>query len=193
LKIIGLTGGIGSGKTTVAGFFAELGIPVYIADVEAKKLTERSKVIRRKLTALLGPKTYTEAGLNRPFVAKAIFNDANLLAEVNAIIHPKVGHHFNRWVKKQQAPYCIKEAAILFENGGYKNCDATIVVTAPLTLRMERLLKRDGTTKAAIEDRMAYQWPDEKKLKLADYHIENTDLKLTKTLVKELHKRLLRS
>ena len=193
MKIIGLTGGIGSGKTTVAGFFAELGIPVYIADVEAKKLMERSKVIRRKLTSLLGPKTYTETGLNRPFVAKAIFKDAELLAKVNAIVHPKVGHHFNRWVKKQQAPYCIKEAAILFENGSYKNCDATIVVTAPLALRMKRLLKRDDTTIAAIEDRVAHQWSDEKKLKLADYHIENKDLKATKSLVKELHRRILRA
>lgn len=187
MKIIGLTGGIGSGKTTVAGFFAELGVPVYIADIEAKRLTQNSKVIRKKLIALLGPETYNEAGLNRKFVAQIIFNDKELLQQVNSIIHPKVARHFERWVEKQTAPYCIKEAAILFENGGYKNCDATILVTAPLAQRVERVLKRDDTTTEAIEDRISNQWSDEKKLHLADFHIENIDLEVTQARVKELH------
>ena len=187
MKIIGLTGGIGSGKTTVAGFFAALGVPVYIADIEAKKLTQNSKVIRKKLIALLGPKTYNKTGLNRKFVAETIFNDKDLLQQVNQIIHPKVAQHFKRWVKKQKAPYCIKEAAILFENGGYKNCDATILVTAPIAQRVERVLQRDETTTEAIEDRISNQWSDEKKLNLADFHIENIDLKDTEARVNELH------
>ena len=187
MKIIGLTGGIGSGKTTVAGFFSELGVPVYIADVEAKKLTQNSKVIRKKLIALLGPETYNEDGLNRKFMANKIFNDKELLLQVNQIIHPKVARHFKRWVEKQKAAYCIKEAAILFENGGYKQCDATILVTAPVAQRVERVLKRDDTTTEAIEDRISNQWSDEKKLELADFHIENIDLDATKARVKELH------
>ncbi|MEM7086230.1 MAG: dephospho-CoA kinase [Bacteroidota bacterium] len=193
MKIIGLTGGIGSGKTTVAGFFSELGVPVYIADVEAKRLTQNSKVIRRKLIALLGPETYNETGLNREFVANAIFNDKELLQGVNEIIHPKVARHFSRWLEKQNAVYCIKEAAILFENGGYKNCDAIILVTAPVAQRVERILKRDHTTTKAIEDRISNQWSDEKKLDLADFHIENIDLEVTRMRVKQLHQLLLKS
>jgi len=191
LKIIGLTGGIGSGKTTVAGFFSELGVPVYIADVEAKKLTQNSKVIRKKLIALLGPETYNDDGLNRKFVAHTIFNDKELLLQVNKIIHPKVARHFKRWVEKQKAAYCIKEAAILFENGGYKQCDATILVTAPVAQRVERVLQRDDTTIAAIEDRISNQWSDDEKLDLADFHIENIDLDATKAKVEELHKLIL--
>ena len=191
MKIIGLTGGIGSGKTTVAGFFSELGVPVYIADVEAKKLTQNSKVIRKKLIALLGPETYNDDGLNRKFVAHTIFNDKELLLQVNKIIHPKVARHFKRWVEKQKAAYCIKEAAILFENGGYKQCDATILVTAPVAQRVERVLQRDDTTIAAIEDRISNQWSDDEKLDLADFHIENIDLDATKARVEELHRHIL--
>jgi len=191
LKIIGLTGGIGSGKTTVAGFFAALGVPVYIADIEARKLTQNSKVIRKKLIALLGSEAYNEGGLNRGFVANLIFNDTELLEQVNSIIHPKVARHFKRWVEKHDAPYCIKEAAILFENGSYKNCDATILVTAPVAKRVERVLKRDHTTASAIDDRMSNQWQDEKKLALADFHIKNIDLEMTKSSVEELHHLLL--
>jgi len=191
LKIIGLTGGIGSGKTTVAGFFSALGVPVYIADIEARKLTQNSKVIRKKLIALLGSEAYNVEGLNRNFVANLIFNDKELIEQVNRIIHPKVARHFKRWVVKQEAPYCIKEAAILFENGSYKNCDATILVTAPIAQRVERVLKRDHSTTAAIEDRMSNQWQDEKKITLADFHIENIDLEMTKSRVEELHHLLL--
>lgn len=193
MKIIGLTGGIGSGKTTVAGFFAALGVPVYIADIEARKLTQNSKVIRKKLITLLGSEAYNEEGLNRGFVANLIFNDTALLEQVNRIIHPRVARHFKRWMVKQEAPYCIKEAAILFENGSYKNCDATILVTAPIAQRVERVLKRDHSTTAAIEDRMSNQWQDEKKLILADFHIVNIDLEMTKSRVEELHHLLLNS
>jgi dephospho-CoA kinase len=190
LKIIGLTGGIGSGKTTVAMMFRDLGIPVYIADTEAKALTNRSKVIRRKLIELLGSETYKKGTLNRSFVADKIFNDPELLQQVNAIIHPKVASHFRRWFKKQNAPYVIKEAAILFENGAYKQCDKTILVIAPIDLRMERILSRDGSTKSEIESRMSNQWSDAEKTKLADIIIENIDLEDTQNLVLKIHKTL---
>ena len=190
MKIIGLTGGIGSGKTTVAKMFSELGIPVYIADTEARKLSNRSKVIRRKLIDLLGQEAYIENRLNRTFVAEKIFNDTDLLKAVNAIIHPKVASHFKRWVKKQQGPYVIKEAAILFENGGYKQCDKTILIVAPEAIRIERLLARDQSSKAEIEARMKNQWSDSEKKKLADIIIENTSLETTRKRVLEVHKNL---
>lgn len=191
MKIIGLTGGIGSGKTTVANMFAELGVPIYIADVEAKKLTNRSKTIRRELTQLLGTRAYTEQGLDRAYVADRIFSDKELLQAVNKIIHPRVAVHFKKWALRQKAPYVIKEAAILFENGGYKECDAVILVTAPKAVRIARILSRDKTTKAEIEQRMDNQWSDEKKKEMADIIIDNQDLKATKKRVAEIHKTLL--
>lgn len=187
MKIIGLTGGIGSGKTTVAQLFSELGVPIYIADTEAKKLMDSSKVIRRKLVALLGEDAYSGTKLNRKFVADKIFNDKFLLDAVNAVIHPKVAAHFKKWVSKQKATYVIKEAAILFENGSYKDCDMVILVTAPKQMRINRVMARDNTSKAEIEQRMNNQWSDEKKLKLADIIIENIDLKTTKNKVEAIH------
>ncbi|QIE60724.1 dephospho-CoA kinase [Rasiella rasia] len=190
MKIVGLTGGIGSGKTTVAKMFQELGVPVYIADIEAKKLTNSSKIIHRKLTQLLGKEAYTDGVLNRVFVAKLVFNDATLLKAVNEIIHPKVAQHFKRWVKKQHGPYCVKEAAILFENGSYVDCDLTILVTAPVEERIRRVQQRDYNTREAIVARMNNQWSDEKKIKLADVVIHNLDLASTKIQIKNLHAKL---
>ncbi|NND61874.1 MAG: dephospho-CoA kinase [Flavobacteriaceae bacterium] len=191
MKIVGLTGGIGSGKSTVAAFFHDLGVPVYIADKEAKALTNRSKIIRKKLIALLGKRAYTKNGLNRKFVADKIFSDPELLEKVNQIIHPKVGQHFKRWIKKQSAPYCIKEAAILFENGGYRDCDFTVLVTAPKEVRIERVLARDGAEEQDVINRMANQWEDDRKIPLCDFHIENIDLKKTKAVVEQIHTTLL--
>jgi len=191
MKIVGLTGGIGSGKTTVAKMFSKLGVPVYIADVEAKKLTNSSKVIHRKLIKLLGEEAYSGESLNRAFVAEKIFNDKGLLKSVNEIIHPKVAAHFKKWASKQHTSYVIKEAAILFENGSYKECDTVILVTAPKPIRIERILARDKISKAEIEQRMDNQWSDEDKIQLADIVINNIDLEATKKRVEEVHKTLL--
>ncbi len=193
MKIVGLTGGIGSGKTTVAEMFRDLGIPVYIADTEAKRLTNTSKVIRRKLEGLLGSEAYLNNEINRGFVADKIFNDPSLLHQVNEIIHPKVRAHFKRWAKKQSSPYVIKEAAILFENGGYKECDSTILVTAPKQIRVQRIQNRDHSTLDRIEDRMKNQWEDEKKIPLADFVIENIELSNTKSQVVDIHKNILKN
>ena len=149
--IVGLTGGIGSGKTTVAKQFSEMGIPVYIADEEAKGLMRRSKIIKRKLIKLFGDEAYIDDELNKPFLANIIFNDKRYLQKMNAIVHPKVARHFQKWVIKQDTPYVIKEVAILFENGGHKACDFVITVTAPIETRIKRLLKRDNTSKEKIE------------------------------------------
>lgn len=192
MKIIGLTGGIGSGKTTVAGFFKQLGVPVYIADIEAKSLVNSSKIIKRKLTSLLGENTYMKGELNSSFVAQTIFNNKDLLKNVNEIIHPKVKKHFQNWVKKQTGYYCIKEAAILFENGGHKECDYMILVTAPLDIRIQRVLERDNLTRKEIEERINNQWPDEKKIPLSHYIINNPDLTSTKQQVELIHSAILK-
>ena len=190
MKIVGLTGGIGSGKTTVAKMFAEIDIPVYIADVEAKLLMNRSKVIKRKLTKLFGNKAYINTELNKTFIADKIFNNKDLLSEMNAIVHPKVASHFKRWLKKQEGFYCIKEAAILFENGSYKNCDLLITVTAPESLRIERVIKRDKTDTAKVRAIIKNQWSDDKKIKLSDFVIENSNLGDTKKQVLQIHKKI---
>src|SRR5690554_4707355 len=147
MKIIGLTGGIGSGKTTVAIMFAELGIPVYNSDVEAKILTNTSEAIRKELILLLGDETYKNGKLDRKFLADKIFNDRVLLQKVNAIIHPKVAEHFKNWVANQSAPYVIKEAAILFESGSNVQCDLVILVTASKKERIRRVMDRDQVSK----------------------------------------------
>jgi len=187
MKVVGLTGGIGSGKTTVAKMFIALGVPVYIADDEARRLTNSSLIIKRKLTNLLGIKVYNNGVLNRKYVADIIFKDKDLLNKVNKIIHPIVSLHFKRWMKNQEGIYCIKEAAILFENDGYKKCDLTILVIAPVKERIRRILNRDGLTKKAIEIRIKNQWSDDEKCKLANIIIENNDLKKTKEKVREIH------
>lgn len=190
MKIVGLTGGIGSGKTTVAKMFSELGVPVYIADDEAKKITNSSKVIRRKLIQLLGEQAYIDGSLNRKYVAEKIFSNNALLNAVNAIIHPKVATHFKKWALRQKANYVIKEAAILFENGGYKECDVVILVTAPKALRLQRVIKRDNATQGEIEQRMDNQWTDTRKKKLADIIIENIEIEKTRQQVQLIHKSL---
>lgn len=190
--VVGLTGGIGSGKTTVAKAFKALGIPIYIADIEAKKLMNRSKVIKRKLKLLLGEAAYTDAGkLNKPYIANIIFNDKSYLKKMNAIVHPKVAKHFKKWTEKQSAPYVIKEVAVLFENGGNTACDFVITVTAPKALRIERLLKRDNTSTEKIEAIIKNQWSDSEKIKLSDYTIINKTLEDTILQAKKVHKKIL--
>lgn len=185
--IVGLTGGIGSGKTTVAKAFEALGVPVYIADEEAKKLMNKSKVIKRKLIQLFGEEAYLAGKLNRPFIANVIFNDKAILEQMNGIIHPRVARHFEKWVAKQKGPYVIKEVAILFENGGDKACDYVITVTAPKTVRIERLLLRDHTSKEKIEAIMKNQWPDSEKVKHSNFVIVNESLQKTKEQVTKIH------
>lgn len=192
MKIVGLTGGIGSGKTTVANLFSELNVPIYIADKEAKALMNKSKVIKRKLIQLFGKDAYKAEELNRPYLAEQIFNDKNLLQQMNAIVHPKVASHFKRWIKKQAAPYCIKEVAILFENGSYVNCDKVITVIAPLEIRISRVLQRDQTTTSKIKAIIKNQWQDQERMKLSDYVISNdNNLQHLNSQVNEIHQKLL--
>lgn len=192
MMLVGLTGGIGSGKTTVAAMFMDLGIPVFIADTEAKKLMVTSKVIRRKLIKLFGEKAYIDDELNRSFIASRIFDNKKLLDEMNKLIHPKVAKRFKKWVLKQEAPYVISEAAILFENDSYKNYDYIITVTAPKAEKIKRLLNRESSSVEKIKQIMDSQWNDVDKIKLSDYVIVNKDLEDTEGQVNAIHKKLIR-
>lgn len=190
--VVGLTGGIGSGKTSISKFFKELAIPVYIADNAGKRLMETSAKIKSEIINLLGDKAYQNNQPNRKYIASLVFKDAEKLNALNQIIHPAVATDFDSWKTDQTAPYVIYEAAILFETGGEKKCDFTILVTADKEERVIRLQKRDKSNRQEIEARMAKQWPDDKKRKLADFEIENHDLLLAKVQVIELHENLLK-
>ena len=168
MVIVGLTGGIGSGKTTIGKQFESFGIPLYIADDEAKALMNRSKVIKRKLIKLFGESAYKGNKLNRSYLSSKIFNDKELLDNMNAIVHPKVASHFNRWLKKQKAPYVIKEAAIIFEHNKEDQYDFIITVVADEDLRIKRVLNRDNTTKEKIRTIIKNQLSDDEKVKRSD-------------------------
>lgn len=193
MKVVGLTGGIGSGKTTVAGFFKDLDIPVYIADEAGKRLMNSSAEIRKKIVELFGEKAYNENLPDRKFIASKVFNDKELLSELNKIIHPAVEADFREWLKDQSSKYVIYEAAILFETGGYKKCDLSILVTAPQKLRIQRLQERDNSSKTEIQQRMNNQWDDEKKSQLADFLINNRELAQTKLQVEHIHDEILKA
>ncbi len=190
MKIIGLTGGIGSGKTTVAKLFEELGVPVYNSDLKAKKLMQNSKELRTAVMDLLGEESYKLQRLNKKYIADKIFEDKELLQKLNAIVHPAVRQDFFKWVKKKRTPYVIQEAAILFENNSYKTFDKIILVKAPKEVRLQRVLTRDAISEKEILARMENQWDDSKKIPLADYVIENTDLGKTKLQVEKIHHEL---
>lgn len=191
VKIVGLTGGIGSGKTTVAKMFASFGIPIYNSDEEAKKLVQTSETIRKQLILLLGEETFKNGKLDRKFMADKIFSDKQLLQKVNAIIHPEVGEHFQKWALSQQSSYVIKEAAILFESESNKLCDVVIMVTAPEKKRIKRVMDRDGVSEMEVRARMDNQWSDARKIELSDYIIDNIILSQTRKQVEMIHSQLI--
>jgi len=189
-KIIGLTGGIGSGKTTVARYIASQGIPVYIADEEAKKVMNTPDVV--SLVAKAFGDTVLENGvINRQKLAQLVFNAPEKLQQLNNIIHPKVKQDFENWVQKHHNhPFVIKEAAILFESGSYQFCDKIITVTAPENVRLQRVMSRDSVTKDQVLARMQNQWKEEEKIALSDYVIQNINIEDTKSQVDNILKTL---
>ena len=191
LRIIGLTGGIGSGKSRVALRFLALGIPCYIADDRAKDLMNTSADLKEAVCKHFGPESYLDGILNRPYIANVVFKDATALAQLNALVHPAVAQDFLEWVAKQEAPYVIKEAAILFENGGSKLCDSIILITASEAVCLDRVLARDNISVEAIQDRMSKQWSDARKIPLADYHIENMEWEDTVLKIDAIHQELI--
>jgi dephospho-CoA kinase len=173
VKKIGITGGIGAGKSVVGHVLEAMHFPVYYSDQESKKLVDSHPQIREELQKLLGNEIYLDNTLNRVFLAEKIFKDAAIREKVNAIIHPHVRLGFERWAISHPSKLVFNEAAILFETGAYKIMDATILVTAPLELKIQRVQMRDRITTEQVMDRMANQWTDEQKILLTEYILVN--------------------
>ncbi len=181
-KIICLTGGIGSGKTTVAKYLLSKNIPVFIADTEAKKLLDLPEV-QKKLQKIFGKNIVENSAINKVKLANIVFSNPEKLQELNQIIHPKVKIHFKNWVNEHKKhPILVREAAILFESGNYKDCEIIILLKTPEHIRIQRVIERDQTTAANVQNRIKNQWTDEEKEKLSNFVVEN--INLTKTLNK---------
>jgi len=188
--IIGLTGGIGSGKSTVAKIFAQLGIPVLDADATAKAIMNEDHSVKTKLIELFGEDAYKENQLNRPYIAQIVFEDAFKLQQLNAIIHPITIQYAKDWASKQSAPYVIKEAALFFESGSSEGVEKIIGVTAPKHIRIQRVMQRDQITREDVIKRMEHQLEDSLKMKLCDWVIQNDDMHLLIPQILAIHQSL---
>ena len=190
---IGLTGNIGSGKTTISKIFELLGIPVFYADDAAKNVMVTDDILIGEIKSAFGSQSYFDDGtLNRKYIANIVFNNDGQLARLNSLVHPATLRAFGTWLKNvNNAPYVLKEAALLFESGSYKLCDYTILVKAPLETRINRVIQRDKLTRTEVEKRESHQFPEEKKATLADYIVINDDTQLVIPQVLELHREFL--
>lgn len=188
--IIGLTGGIGSGKSTVAKIFAQLGIPVLDADATAKAIMNEDHSVKTKLIELFGEDAYKDNQLNRPYIAQLVFEDAFKLQQLNAIIHPITIQYAKDWASKQSAPYVIKEAALFFESGSSEGVEKIIGVTAPKHIRIQRVMQRDQMTREDVIKRMEHQLEDSLKMKLCDWVIQNDDMHLLIPQILAIHQSL---
>lgn len=189
---IGITGGIGSGKTTVCKIFEALGIPVYYADAAAKRLMVEDSNLRYQLQKLFGSEVYHENGeLNRAYLSQMVFTNEQKLKQLNALVHPAVEIDACAWHSRQRnVAYTLKEAALIFESGSYRNLDRVINVYAPLEIRIERVMKRDNLTRQQVLDRIQHQWPEEDKIALSDHIIVNDNTLSLNRQVQQLHLRL---
>lgn len=187
---IGITGGIGSGKSTICNFFSLLGIPVFNADLVAKQIMNESAVVRNQMMLQFGKEIYLpNQVIDRKKLAAIIFSSPTLLQKVNSIVHPEVRKSFFDWCSRQLSPYIVHEAAILFESGFNEMMDFTILVTAPEQQRIERVKKRDQLTAEAIKERIAKQWPDDQKARLASVTIINDNRNLILPVLIEIDKK----
>ena len=171
--IVGLTGGIGSGKSTVAHIFSKLGYAVYDSDTRAKALYSESPELKEAMTLAFGKEVYIQNQINRPYLAKLVFHDSEKLSILNKIVHPFVKKDFSSWVKKQNSSLIVREAAILIESGAHEDCDKIITVEAPKDVRIHRVVQRDASTKEEVESRISKQLSDEERRRLSDYIIHN--------------------
>ncbi len=185
--ILGITGGIGSGKTTITKYIESLGIPVYIADDEAKKLLDTPEVIK-ELTDTFSENILENNLVDKKKLATFVFGNKDNLKKLNEIVHPRVREHFINWIKQTNSEIVVKEAAILFESGSYKDCDFTILITAPEEVRVERVIKRDNSNREDVLKRIRSQWSDDDKAKLSDFVIQNVDLEESKQEIDEILK-----
>ena len=190
MMVVGLTGGIGSGKSTIAKAFAALGIAVFNSDEQAKALIANNAQVKKRIIAAFGEEAYQNGEYNRAYIAQIVFNNSEKLAILNGIVHPALAEYFKQWAKEQTSPYVLKEAAILFESGSYKDCDYIITVTAPEEVRIARVMARDHCTEAQVRARMAQQWSDAQRIALSNAVIENIDLESAKEQVKRINDEL---
>lgn len=177
-KRIGITGGIGSGKSTVCRVLEIMGYPVYYSDDEAKKLMHEDQQLIGSIKQAFGEAAYENNELNRPFIASIVFRQPQKKDTLNALVHPKVRAHFANWAESQQSELVFQESALLFETGGYKLLDKTVLVTAPEAIRIQRVQDRDHSSEEAIKARISNQLKDEEKIPLADFVITNDNKKL---------------
>ena len=187
---VGLTGGVGSGKTTVSKIFASLDVPVFYADDIAKKIMNEDTILKQEIINLFGEEAYAES-LNRKHIADIVFNDAFKLEQLNALIHPRTIEAANKWMQQQTKPYVIKEAALMFEAGASTNLDYIIGVYAPQYLRINRVMKRDMFTKEQVLERINNQIDETIKMKLCDFVIVNDEQQAVLPQVINLHKQFL--
>jgi dephospho-CoA kinase len=170
MLVLGITGGMGSGKTTVCNVLELMGIPVFYADAQARQIVDNDEDVRNSIKNIFGTDVYINQKLNRKVVADKVFKNKQLLNSLNAIVHPAVANRFLQWsVKYNNLPIVAKEAAILFESGAYKSVHKSILVLAPVELRISRVMKRDGLTRQQVSERLNNQWTDEQKMALADF------------------------
>lgn len=189
---IGLTGGIGSGKSTVAKVFEVLGIPVYYADNAAKQLMNKDENLKEKITKQFGNQVYTDGKLNRTYLSEIVFNNPEKLALLNSLVHPAILKDAERWMQQQTTPYAIKEAALIFESGAQQHLDYVIGVTAPAPLRIHRTMQRDAITREEVVARMDKQMDDTIKMKLCHFIIKNDEQEMLLPQVIALHEKLLK-
>ncbi|WP_313254111.1 dephospho-CoA kinase [Empedobacter sp.] len=171
--VAGITGGIGSGKSTAAKIFEELGIPVYNSDTRAKTIQNENSEVKVKIIAAFGEEAYNENGLNKPYLSKQVFQNNEKLKLLNSIVHPAVFRDFEDWKKAQKSDIVMKEAAILIESGSYKDCDVVISVVVDIETRIARTIKRDGLSREEILARINNQISDEERIAKSDFIIDN--------------------
>ena len=188
---VGLTGGIGSGKSIVAQMFEAIGIPVYYADAETKKLYNTDTILKENLIAAFGSETYKNGIFNLHYIREIVFSDPEKLELINKIVHPATIRNAAEWFAKQTTPYVIKEAALIFESGSQRDLDYVIGVTAPLELKIERVMQRDALTREEVLSRMDRQIEDRIKMRLCDDVIINDNQKALLPQVLALHEKLL--
>ena len=188
---LGITGGIGSGKTTVCRVFNVLGIPFFSSDAEAKKIMNSDKEIIEKVRSIAGRDVYSSGSLDRIELARLIFKNENLLKKINKVVHPIVFEHFKLWEKSTSAPYVIMEAAILIESGASELVDRIVTVVAPVEERIERVVRRNKLTKDQVLDRIKNQMEDDEKIRLSDYVIYNSEHQMIIPSILKIHEEIL--
>ena len=189
---VGVTGGIGAGKSLICSILERMGYPVFYSDMEAKKIIALNPQVRIYLIELFGIQIFKDHQLDRKLLANLLFSDSTLIEKMNAIVHPKVREEFENWALSQDSQLVFNEAAILFETGSYKNFDATILVTAPLEIRLSRVINRDNSIRADVQKRIDNQWSDDQKLILSTYRIQNDDIQSVLDQLDEVLNELIR-